>query len=115
MPVSNAVLNQGLNVLKTRFKYAGLINPEGEELSGGTPAYTRQAITWNGASGESIVLSSDVIFDVPIGSVVAGWQIYDNANGGVAFGIMPLIPETHSSQDTYTLLAQLTDISVSSN
>ena len=113
MPVSIAALNQALNVLKTRFKYAGLIGSDGTEISGGSPAYTRQAVSWEEASGGSIVLPSDVTFDVPLGSVVAGWQIYDNANGGVGFGIMSLTPTTHSSQDTYILSPQLTEISVS--
>ena len=115
MPVSIAALNQALNVLKTRFKYVGLIGSDGTEISGGSPAYTRQAVSWEEASGGSIVLPSDVTFDVPLGSVVAGWQIYDNANGGVGFGIMSLTPTTHSSQDTYILSSQLTGISVSSS
>lgn len=112
MSVNVAVLNQGLEILKTRFQYAGLVNLEGIELSGGNPKYARQAVSWEGAYQGSIKLVSGVSFNIPSGSVVAGWQIYDNVKGGIAFGVMPLSTETYTTQGTFTLTPALTEITV---
>lgn len=45
------------------------------EISGGTPAYTREAITLGAEAGGARTLVSSVVFDVPAGAVVA-WVGY---------------------------------------
>ncbi len=40
------------------------------ELSGGSPAYARQAVTWNAAATSNLNQLSAPVFDVPVGATV---------------------------------------------
>ncbi len=60
-------------------------DPEGAgtELTGGSPAYARKAITWPAASGGAVSASNVPIqFDVPAGADVSHWAIYSAVTGG---------------------------------
>lgn len=40
------------------------------EVTGGSPAYARKAITWNAASGGALDNNANPVFDVPSGTTV---------------------------------------------
>jgi hypothetical protein len=52
------------------------------ELTGGSPAYARKALTWAGASAGAKALSSAVVFDAPAGSTVQFFGLWDALTSG---------------------------------
>jgi hypothetical protein len=87
----------------------------GVEISGGTPAYARLAVTWtaggNGADDDGQVRpTGDLEFDIPTGATVDGWQGYSALTAGTAYGVTALTAEAYGAQGTYTLLAASTAI-----
>lgn len=82
----------------------------GVELSGGSPAYARKAVTWATPADGLIRPTANLVFDVPAGASVDGWQGYDAASGGTAYGVNALTLEDFAAQGTYTLLAAGTGI-----
>lgn len=72
------------------------------ELSGGTPAYARKAITWNPAASRNLDNDVNPVFDVPPGSTVAGFAIW-NTDGSIMWGDNPLPEEDFAGQGQYTL------------
>jgi hypothetical protein len=60
------------------------------ELSGGSPAYARQTIAWNAASGGSMAKSaSDPEFNVPAGATVLYMGLW-NVGGTTFYGYVPI-------------------------
>ena len=60
------------------------------ELTGGSPAYARQAITWASASGEVLSLSgTPYTFNVPASSTVAWIGFWDASTSGNFSGMLP--------------------------
>lgn len=57
------------------------------ELSGGSPAYARKAITWSAASGGSKASSSSPVFDVPPGTTVAFVGLWSASTSGTFAGM----------------------------
>jgi len=91
--------------------HIGLVNASGTELSGGTPAYARKAITWGAAALGIIRPSADLTFDIPAGVTVAGWRGYSAATAGTDYGGEALTNEAFAGQGQYKLLAASTGIS----
>lgn len=54
----------------------------GNEVTGGSPAYARQAITWAAASGRARAISGTETFDIPAGTTVRAIAVYDAASAG---------------------------------
>ena len=52
------------------------------EVSGGTPAYARKAITWNTGSVDGQVVSNPVTIDVPPATTITHVGLWDAATGG---------------------------------
>jgi hypothetical protein len=77
------------------------------ELSGGSPAYARKAVTFNAASAGSRALSANVEFDVAAASTVA-WVGY--WNGGTFLASDPVTSEAFAAQGIYRLLASGTTL-----
>ena len=72
------------------------------ELSGGSPAYARKALTWAAASGRSKATSASVAFDVPAGSTVAWIGLWDAVTAGDFKAMVPNgggIPEAFTVPD----------------
>lgn len=90
--------------------YIGLLNDEGVELKGGTPAYRRQPATWAPPVDGRVLLETDLVFDVPPGTVIGGWRGYSGVSGGINYGGSDLMPEAYLGQGHYRLLAELTGI-----
>jgi len=104
----NAMLDGG--TFSTASLHSGDPGPAGLllELSGGSPAYARKAVTFNAASGGSRALNANVTFDVPASTVA--WVGY--WNGGTFMGSDPVTSEVFASQGTYTLLASGTTLDI---
>ena len=103
----NAIADAGAALIT----HVGLVNGSGVEISGGTPAYARQAVTWTSASGGMVRPNANKTFDIPAGATVAGWRGYSAVTGGTDYEGAALTSEgPYGAQGTYTLLAASTGI-----
>jgi hypothetical protein len=59
------------------------------ELTGGSPAYARQAATWGSAASNSMTLSGTYTWNVPASSTVAFIGFWSALTGGVFQGMFP--------------------------
>jgi len=108
MPYSSLGKNAMLNALGALAVFASLHSADpGEsgtnELTGGSPAYARKAITWNVAGSGTMDDSNVPMFDVPAGSVVLYVGLWSLATGGIFYGSALVTQETFTAQGTYTL------------
>jgi hypothetical protein len=75
------------------------------ELSGGTPAYARQPVTWAAASGATpsvkALAATFPTFDVPAGSTVSFIGFWTLATGGTYGGCIDVTDEVFAGQGTY--------------
>jgi hypothetical protein len=96
---------------ETLITHIGLVNDLGDELTGGTPAYGRLAVTWVDDGTGIMRPSTNLSFDIPAGATVAGWRGYDaSIDPSTDFGGADLTPEVFAGQGTYTLLAASTGV-----
>lgn len=74
------------------------------EVSGGSPAYARKAITWGTASNGALTTSADIFFDVPAGTTVRAIGICTASTGGTQHAVdEPNVIETWVGQGTCTI------------
>jgi len=73
------------------------------EISGGSPAYIRKAITWNAASGGSLDSSNQPVLDVGAGKTVSYVGFWSAESAGVFYGAADVTDEVFGAQGTYTL------------
>jgi hypothetical protein len=74
------------------------------EVSGGAPAYTREAIAYSAAAGGAIDDSTNgAVFDVPAGVTVDSVGFFDAAAAGTLQAWDDVTPETFAAQGTYTV------------
>lgn len=98
-----------LNQLDTLATHASLHTADpgttgASEVSGGSPAYSRKAITWAASSGGSKTLSATVAFDVPGGVTVTHAGTWSALSGGTFRGGGALAAaESFGAQGSYTL------------
>ena len=79
------------------------------EVTGGSPAYARKAVTWAAASGGSMSLTAGVTFDVPA-ATVTHFGVWSAVSAGTYYGGGALsASETFAAQGTY----QLTNATIS--
>lgn len=90
--------------------HIGLVDQDGNELAGGSPAYARQAVFWNAPIAGFVQPAADLDFNVPGGVIVAGWRGYSAVDSGTDYGGADLTPESYSGQGTYKLFAAGTGI-----
>jgi hypothetical protein len=74
----------------------------GTEVSGGSPAYARKAITWGTASASAITATA-LVFDVPTGTTVVGFMIYSASTAGTYLDGASITSQAFASQGTYTI------------
>lgn len=96
----NAIANYGASIIG----YIGLRDSNGTELTGGTPAYARVAVTWTAAVDGLIRPTADVVFNVPAGTTVASWFAI-NTTQDTELGGAALTAEAYAGQGEYKLLA----------
>ena len=90
--------------------HIGLVIVNGTEISGGSPAYARVAVTWAAASAGVIRPNANLTFNIPAGTTVAGWRGYSASSGGTNYGGADLTNEIYAGQGEYELLAASTGI-----
>jgi hypothetical protein len=79
----------------------------GTELTGGSPAYARQAANWGSASSSAIT-ASPAAFNVASGSTVAGVEFYSAVTAGTYMDGVSVTSQAFASQGTYTVTATFT-------
>src|SRR5438093_4487812 len=65
------------------------LGASGTEVTGGSPAYARKAITWNAAATGSKDISAAVTFDVPAGTTIVAVQAWSAVTAGTSRAWMP--------------------------
>jgi hypothetical protein len=90
--------------------HIGLVDETGTELTGGDPAYARQAVTWTTASDGTIRPNANLTFNVPASTTVGGWRGFSALTAGTNYGGKDLTNEAFANQGEYTLLAASTGI-----
>ena len=60
------------------------------EVTGGSPAYARKAITWNAASAGTMDSSAAPVFDVPASTTVEYKGYFSLVTGGTFYGMSPV-------------------------
>lgn len=101
----NAIATEGAGLIT----HIGLVDDQGDELTGGDPAYARKAVTWTAASDGTIRPNANIEFDVPAGTV-GGWRGYSASTNGTDYGGQDLTQEVFAEQGVYRLLAAGTAI-----
>lgn len=109
MPLLDSLKNPMLETAATLVGYVSLHSGApgrdgANELSGGSPAYRRKAITWDRAASGSLSDSSNGIdFDVPAGARVVAVGLWSTESSGTFYGFGAVDEETYNRQGTYTL------------
>ncbi len=80
------------------------------EVSGGSPAYARQSITFSAASAGAINASSQPVFDVPGGVTITHVGFWNNNVTDSFLGSAAVTNETFGAQGTYTLTSAALDL-----
>ena len=80
------------------------------EVTGGSPAYARKAITMAAASGGQIAASNQPVFDVPGGTTVTHVGFWSAVSGGTFLGYADVTDESFAGQGTYTLTSSTLDL-----
>jgi hypothetical protein len=74
------------------------------EVTGGSPAYARQAITWSAPSASAMNNTAQITFNVPTGTTIRFLGYWSASTGGTFYGNRALdANQTYTSQGTYTL------------
>jgi hypothetical protein len=108
MPFVATTRDGMLNVLDTLATHASLHTADpsatgANEVTGGSPAYARKAITWAASAAASKTLSATVTFDVPA-TTVTHCGTWSAISGGTFRGGGALsVSEVFGAQGTYTL------------
>lgn len=89
-PACDYMLDQaGANKLLYASLHSAYSATGANELTGGSPAYARQAATWSAAGSNSKVLSGTYTWNVPASSSVAFIGFWDAVSGGNFQGMWP--------------------------
>lgn len=73
------------------------------EVSGGSPAYARKAITWNAAASGALDNNANPVFDVPAGTTITHVGLWSASTAGTFYGSFDITDEAFGAQGTYTL------------
>lgn len=108
MPYSSYGKNSMLDHLGTEAVFVSLhITDPGDtgtgEVTGGSPAYARKAMTWGAAAAGAMAHASAPVFDVPAGTHVNYVGMWSAVSGGVFYGSDDVTEEIFAAQGTYTL------------
>jgi hypothetical protein len=76
------------------------------EVTGGSPAYARKAITWGAASGG--VITGTVTFDVPASTTVTFAGVCSAATGANLLDRVAVTSQAFATQGTYALTLTFT-------
>jgi len=108
MPFTNTA--KGTMLLATGITHASLYNGDpsgaGTEITGGSPAYARQAVSLASPSNGQIVITADATFNVPAGATVSFVGYHSAVSGGTLLAYASVTSETYGNQGTYILDTQ---------
>lgn len=105
----NAAKNAMLDALGTAAAYASLHTADPSttgtsEVTGGSPAYARKALSWAAAAGGSKSSNAGLTFDVPGSTTITHLGYWSAVSGGTFQGSRPLdANQTYATQGTYTV------------
>ena len=100
----NAMLNAlGALAVKASLHTADPGESGTNEITGGSPAYARKAITWNAAGSGTMDDSNVPVFDVPASTTVSYVGFWSLVTGGTFYGSANVTDEVFAGQGTYTL------------
>jgi len=107
MALNNAGKHIGLDAIAAAITHLSLHTDavgggSANEVSGGSPAYTREAAAWAAAAAGAVALSNTPVFDVPAVTVrrVGLWSA---VSGGTFYGDGDITDEVFAGQGTYTV------------
>jgi hypothetical protein len=80
------------------------------EVSGGSPAYARKAISFAAASSGSKASSSSPVLDVPAATTVTHVGYWDASTSGHFLAGSDVTDETFAAQGTYTVNSATLDL-----
>lgn len=111
MPFNNTIKNAMLDHSGTLITHVSAHTADpgatgASEVTGGSPAYARKAITWAAASSGSKSANGTLpVFDIPAGTTVThiGW--WSAVTGGTFYGSWDTVNESFTGQGTYGLSA----------
>lgn len=107
MPLNDNGKHVALNAIAGVAVFASLHTADpgtngANEVTGGSPAYARKAITWNAASGGALDNNANPVFDVPA-TTVAYVGLWSAVTAGTFYGSFDVTDEVFAAQGTYTL------------
>src|SRR5690349_17193141 len=73
----------------------------GTEVTGGSPAYARKALSWGAASASVVTVT--VAFDVPASTTVVGAGVHTAITAGTYLDGASVTSQNFASQGTYAL------------
>lgn len=88
----------------------GLSGTATGEVTGGSPAYARKALTFGAASGG--VVTASATFDVPAGTTVTFAGVASASSGANILGRAAVTSQTFATQGQYLLTVTFTETSV---
>jgi hypothetical protein len=108
MALNTTALNIMLDHLGTLAVYASLHTDvigsgSGGEVTGGSPAYARKAITWNAAASGNLDNNANPVFDVPAGTTIRRIGYWSAVSAGTYYGDSDITDEVYAGQGTYTM------------
>jgi len=114
MAYKDAGKNAMLNALGALITHAALFTDDAAtvEVSGGSPAYARKAVTWGAASGGSMSASNQPLFDIPPGTTVKAVGFMSAVSGGTQYALANVVDEVFAGQGTYTVTAVALDLNL---
>lgn len=87
--------------------HSGFPATAANELTGGSPAYARKAVTFEAVAGTELANSLDItnqpVFDVPAGATVSAVGYCTALTGDVIVADANITDEVYAGQGTYTL------------
>ena len=74
------------------------------EVTGGSPAYTREAISWAAAASGSVSSDMNIVFDVPGATTITHLGYWSASATGTFYNSRALdTSQTYATQGTYTV------------
>ena len=76
------------------------------EVTGGSPAYSREGVSWASPASGSVSSASAIVFDVPGTTTISYLGYWSAATSGTFYGSRALdTNQTYATQGTYTINA----------
>lgn len=117
MAFTEAATNAAVDAITDLVGYVSLHTADpgssgSSEVTGGSPAYARQAVTYSAADDGSAGIDAAEEFNVPASTTVTHFGLWSAASGGTFYGGFALsASETFANQGIYRLTAQTISIS----